>query len=223
MDGWSDKHKKNQYFGVTIHFISIKNGELCMNDRTLLIRELDDAERKDGAYVKKKNRRVFGRVRAVTIHKQYYFRNGQRKQYGHVAAPLQSNSLFCPLNQHTVGKMLKDLPCVKAATAIVAYFKKSGKNKFSTTLKSNVSTRWNSVYYMFDSILKHWEETGDVLRANNAHLDDLNLLCYDELDMLRTFLEEFKKASLELEAHITQHYTWSTLGSEVFCSTCHRK
>lgn len=54
IDGWTDKFKKNQFFGVTIHYISTDGGELVMNERTLLIRELDDNETKDGEYVKQK-------------------------------------------------------------------------------------------------------------------------------------------------------------------------
>lgn len=170
-----------------------------MNDRTLLIRELDDVEKKDGAYVKQKIDEYLEEFGLSPYISNITFVTDRGSNM--VSSLRFSNRIHCfaHLINNTVGKMLKDLPCVKAATAIVAYFKKSGKNKFSTTLKSNVSTRWNSVYYMLDSILKHWAEICDVLRANKAHLDDLNLLCFDELDLLRTFLQEFKKASMELE------------------------
>lgn len=118
-----------------------------------------------------------------------------------VSSLRQCNRIHCfaHLINNTVEKMLKDLECVKAVSAIVGYFKRSGCNKFGTTLKSNVPTRWNSVYFMFDSVLKHWDEIVSILRAKKVHMNDLAVIEYEEMEMLRDFLKKFKDASQEIE------------------------
>lgn len=199
IDGWSDKYKKNHYFGVSIHYISSEDGELVLNDRTLLLRELDDDEKKDGEYVKRKIDEYLEEFELLRNIDKIVFVTDRGTN---MITSLRSNNrihCFAHLINNTVEKMLKDIPSVKAVSAIVGYFKKSGKNKFGTSLKSNVLTRWNSVYYMIDSFLTHWKEIESVLRANKAHLDDLTSISYDELEMLRDFLKKFKDASTEIE------------------------
>lgn len=203
IDGWTDKYKKIHHFGVSIHFISSENGELVLNDRILLIREMDDDLKKDGAYVKRKIDQYLEEFDLMPHINNITFVTDRGTN---MISSLRNNHrvhCFAHLINNTVGKIVKDLECVKAATAIVAYFKKSGKNKFKTTLKSNVSTRWNTVYYMLDSILTHWDEIVSILRTQKVHLNDLAAMSYDELEMLRDFLKKFKEASTELEG---SHY-----------------
>lgn len=199
IDGWSDKYKKIHYFGVSIHYITSQDGELVLNDRTLMIREMD-AEVKDGDYVKQKINEFLAEFDLLAHVDKITFVTDRG---GNMVSSLRHNSrvhCFAHLINNTVGKMLHELECVKAATAIVGYFKKSGQNTlFGTSLKSNVTTRWNSVFYMLDSILKHWTDICSILRAKKVHLDDLAKLDFDELEMLRDFLKKFKDASTELE------------------------
>lgn len=203
IDGWTDKFKKNQYFGVSIHYISLENGELVLNDRILLLRELTDDQKKDGDYVKSKIDEYLNEFDLLPHINNITFVTDRGTNM--VTSLRHNNRVHCfaHLINNTVGKMVKNLECVKAATSIVRYFKKSGKNKFGTALKSNVKTRWNSVYYMIDSILKHWDEIGSILRTHKAHLNDLATMSKDELELLREFLKKFKEASDEVEG---SHY-----------------
>lgn len=174
-----------------------------LNDRTLLIRELDDDQKIDGEYVKRKIDDYLEEFGLLPHINKITFVTDRGSNM--VSSLRHNNRIHCfaHLINNTVGKMLKGLECVEAATSIVRYFKKSGCNKFGTTLKSNVSTRWNSVYFMVDSILMHWEEICSILRTKKVHLDDLAKLSYDELEMLRDFLKKFKEASTEIEG---SHY-----------------
>lgn len=199
IDGWSDKYKKSQFFGVSIHYISCESGELVLNDRTLLLRELDDDEKKDGEYVKRKIDEYLKDFELLRYINNITFVTDRGSN---MVTSLRFNNrihCFAHLINNTVEKILKDLTCVKSVSSIVGYFKKSGKNKFGTSLKSHVSTRWNSVFYMIDSVMTHWEEISSILRTSKVHLDDLTAISYDELEMLRNFLKKFKDASTEIE------------------------
>lgn len=202
IDGWSDKFKKNHYFGVSIHYISCADSELVLNDRILLLRQLDDDEKKDGEYVKRKIDEYLEEFDLLPHINNITFVTDRGTNM--VSSLRHNNRVHCfaHLINNTVGAMVKDLECVEAATSIVRYFKKSGNNKFGTSLKSNVTTRWNSVYFMIDSILRHWNDIGSILRAKKVHLDDLNKMSYDELEMLRDFLGKFKQASMEVEGSL---------------------
>lgn len=40
LDCWTDKCRRACFFGLTIHYLSLENGDLILNDRVLVIREL---------------------------------------------------------------------------------------------------------------------------------------------------------------------------------------
>jgi len=69
----------------------------------------------------------------------------------------------------------------------------------STSLKQEVSTRWNSVYYLLESVLKNFDEIEHILRTTG---ESYRLVGIDKLLLqeLTNFLEVFKFASEELEA-----------------------
>lgn len=54
IDCWMDNEKKTTYFGVTVHYISMVNGKLVLNDRVLVIRELCAEISKSGEYLRSK-------------------------------------------------------------------------------------------------------------------------------------------------------------------------
>lgn len=199
IDGWTDKFKKSSFFGVSLHYISSENGELVLNDRTLLIRELEDNETKDGEFVKREIDKYLKEFELEPFIENVTFVTDRGTNM--VSALRNSNHIHCfaHLINNTVDKILKKLDCVRAATAIVKYFKSSGNNKFGISLKSNVSTRWNSVFYMIDSILTNYAELSRILRTKRLHLDDLAAIPHETLTSLRNFLRKFADASTEIE------------------------
>lgn len=54
MDGWTDAGTKTAYFGLTVHYISRVEGQLVLNDRVLVIRELSAETVKSGEYLRTK-------------------------------------------------------------------------------------------------------------------------------------------------------------------------
>ncbi len=51
-----------------------------------------------------------------------------------------------------------------ACHELVRYFKKSGLNsKLEITLKSDIITRWNSIYFMLKSIFDNYEQIEMIL------------------------------------------------------------
>lgn len=199
VDGWTDKYKKIHYFGVSIHYISYECDELCLNDRILLIREMDE-EIKDGDFVKRKIDEYLTEFELMPYIDNITFVTDRGSN---MVTSLRNNNrvhCFAHLMNNTVGKMLEKLECVKRCSSIVHYFKRSGQSTlFGTTLKSLMTVRWNTVYYMIDSIIKHWQDISRILREKKTHLDDLAKISLDELKMLRALLEPFKKATAEIE------------------------
>jgi len=99
---------------------------------------------------------------------------------------------------------LHDCPGIEsllsASKELVRYFKKAGLMRhLSTSLKQEVSTRWNSVYYLLESVLKNFDEIEHILRTKG---ESYRLVGIDKLLLqeLTNFLEVFKFASEELEA-----------------------
>lgn len=212
LDCWTDKCRKATYFGLTLHYISYEGEQLKLNDRVLVIRELL-AEKKDGDFLKEKvleyliefdlmqymeDKVVFVSDRGSNIVKALH-------AYNHI-------NCFAHMIHNCVEKMLDELPALNIVTAIVKYFKSSGHNaSFDTTLKSYVSTRWNSVFRMLESFIEHWDAISRILstsprdkkdkqEAKKKHLAQFKTISRDELILLRDFLRPFKTATDEIEA-----------------------
>jgi len=69
-------------------------------------------------------------------------------------------------------KGLDELPRVRSlltgSKELVRYFKKSGNMKLlPTSLKQEVCTRWNTMFYLLESVLKNYEEVSHILLTNN--------------------------------------------------------
>lgn len=199
MDGWRDKYKKIQYFGLTIHYITNVNHELIMNDRILMIRELEN-ESHDGAFVARKIREYIEEFGLTPHVERITFVTDRGSNMVSALRKERRVHCFAHLINNTVSTMLKDNEIVAAASAIVHYFKMSGQNTvFGTTLKSHVRTRWNTVFYMNASILQHYEEISSILREKAKHLDDLEKISRSKLQLMQDLFKKFKDASTELE------------------------
>lgn len=160
---------------------------------------MDDSETKDEDYVKRKIESYLLEFGVLPCIDDFTFVTDRGTNMA--SALRYSNHIHCfaHLINNTVGKMMKDVPCVKSATSIVQYFKKSDNNKFPNTLKSNGSTRWNTIFFMSDSVVDNFDRTSSILRSKKVHLTDLAAIPYDKLILLRDFLKLFKEASTALE------------------------
>lgn len=82
--------------------------------------------------------------------------------------------------------------------SLVTYFKRSGlNNKLDTSLKQSVPTRWNSVFYMFQSVQKSFDECTALL-VERKELTKMGHIDINLLNLLVSLLEPFEKATREL-------------------------
>lgn len=85
---------------------------------------------------------------------------------------------YAHLIHNLVGTMLEDTEVneiIKKCSKLTAYMKNTGLNaQLKTSLKLWVSTRWNSVYMMIDSILVNYNDIHDILTKKQRVLDMYN-------------------------------------------------
>lgn len=227
MDCWMDNEKKTTYFGLTVHYTSTVDDQIVLNDRVLLIRELSAETTKSGEYLRSKIIEYLTEFDLLDcLEKKLIFISDRGTNMVSSVRFYENIHCFAHLLNNTLSKVFKKDPhksiaeqswsfCkVQAVTAIVKYFKSSAlATRFKPTLKSNVSTRWNSVYNMLESFIHHWDLINEILHSTKKHLQDLNSITLNELEILRDFLKPFKTSTDELEAskhptlcHVIPHY-----------------
>lgn len=140
---------------------------------------------------------------------------------------------YCHLINNLVGKMLalEDVKkIITAASDLASYVKNAGLcTQLDSTLKTYCKTRWNSVYQMFDSIIKNYAKILNVLgdkqaaqaqtpsyRSNSSsrqHKQPLDYVCdvnLSAIEAIAAFLKPFRDMTLCLEGHKapTIHMVW---------------
>lgn len=82
---------------------------------------------------------------------------------------------------------------------LVKYCKSSNiQSQLSAKLMASNVTRWNSTYTMLRSILRSLDELSEVL-ANSNQTERIEMIDFEAINELITFLKCFKKATIELE------------------------
>jgi hypothetical protein len=108
---------------------------------------------------------------------------------------------------------------ISADKSIVGYFKHSGHNKnLNHTLKQDVSTRWNSQYFMLQSLSNELNDVTTILENKKQKKNSVKVGALQNIDsqLLRDvidFLHPFRAVTvqLSLETEPTFHRVWSTL------------
>lgn len=168
IDGWLDKTKKVAFFGMTVHFMEERNGKFELNDRILCTREMD-AETKDGAYIKSEIKKHLKSFDLYRLRKKFTFVSDRGSNMVSALRTYENIHCFAHMLNNTVQKMLASVEDhLKPVKALVKYFKVTGLNSgLDESLKSYVSTRWNSVFYMVKSVLANWVHIQEVLILSN--------------------------------------------------------
>lgn len=220
MDGWSDSQTKSSYFGLTAHYISKSaSGELVLNDRVLVIRELSPDRTKSGEYIHEKLMEYLAEYElSDCTENNLVFVSDRGTNMSTALRALENSHCFAHMLNSALYRIFKKernknisehnwaFRMMHHATAIVKYFKASALCKqFSPTLQSNVATRWNSVHNMLTSVIRHFEKIETLLRNSGNRLDDLNAISIDQLKILVEFLTPFKTSTDDVEA--TRHPT----------------
>lgn len=154
LDEWTDKCRKISYFGLTMHYLVEVEDRLEISNRVLLIREIS-AEGKDGAYLRDKITEYMKEYNIERhVNTKIVFISDRGPGISAACRSFQSGHCFAHMVHNVVEKMLEKNKTVASVSAIVKYFKASGLNAmFEQTLKSYVSTRWNTVHRMFESVI----------------------------------------------------------------------
>lgn len=134
-----------------------------------------------------------------------------------VAAFNQFDHIYCinHLLNNVVEKSIKQVDEIaelcNMCSKVAKYFKNSGENSnLDTSLKSFCPTRWNTVFYLFDSIEKNWLQIGNILQQKNElqRIENINIsLIKGIIKLLKPFEEASK--TLEGEKYATIHLVFA--------------
>ncbi|XP_073822587.1 uncharacterized protein [Musca autumnalis] len=205
-DLWKDDFLKRTYIGATAHYI--KDGSL--SHKVLAMRGMDNLKN-TGHNIRIKMENIlkdFGcelnhLVRVVTD------RGSNMK-----TAFSNEQHIFCinHLLNNVIEKAIADVEEVKTMSCecakVVKYFKKAGINSsLHSTLKSYTPTRWNTIYFLLESIKQNWtditrmlEEKDEYRRISHLNLGTIN----DIVEILKPFEESSRL--LEAENYPTLHH-----------------
>lgn len=137
---------------------------------------------------------------------------GSNIKFGLIKAGYIRLTCYAHIIHNLVSAILKEetvSAIIKKCTELCSYMKNSGLNKeLKTTLKMCVSTRWNSVYIMINSIIDMYDAVYDLLLSRQRALNEMRLkqgrqpensltelvtsLCLADLVKIRDFLKPFK-------------------------------
>jgi hypothetical protein len=201
-DHWTDDMIKNAYQAFTAHFITAK---FKLVEKCLGLYEFPEA--KKAIAVKNKTTTVLASFTGENSTHEIVFvtDNGSnmRAAYkndvrisctGHNINLVVENSLKCEASSECV-QMLK------IAREMVGYFKHSGHNKdLEHTLKQDVSTRWNSQFFMLQSLLSNYDDVMQILEQEKQFdkLEHLSSVSKTDLTSTINFLHDFHTATVQL-------------------------
>lgn len=129
------------------------------------------------------------------------------ENYNHICC---SNHLL----HNVLEKSFKDVAAfqtiIEECKNLVKYFKKASINhQLKTTLKSLCTTRWNTVYYMLESILKNFTEINNILQQK-SEINRITFINanYNIIKEIVSFLNHFEKISTKIEgsSYPTLHF-----------------
>lgn len=183
MDCWLDKAKKVTFFGVTAHFIEETSDGFILNDRIICARDLH-TDAKDGLYLRGKLLEYLTSYNLENLISKLVFVSDRGSNIRKALEIYEAIACFAHMVNNLVDSMLVEISdLVVSVKALVKYFKVTGLNAaLDTTLKSFVPTRWNSVFYMIESVIINYDPINSILqekkeghRLNNIDLNALKV------------------------------------------------
>lgn len=227
MDLWKDNHKGVHYNGITAHINIVENNNIVRKSFVCHCSQIIDLT-KTNQVLRESVTAVFEKY---GIEPNIFAKRVERisDRGSNVVLALSKNgeirfNCYCHLINNLLSKMCsKDAriayDVIHNSSELVNYMKTSGMNAFLPyTLKSFVSTRWNIVFYMIESICKVYNDIHELLLKKEnetrtfTYVRKLTCIDHDDLIKLITFLKPFKEMSVNLEYanKITLHQVWPT-------------
>jgi len=201
-DMWTESYRQVSYITVTVHYVT---DEWKLVERVIATREFDPDLRHTAANIKQVVNAILTEFSVDPSKVVFVTDRG-----ANVLAAMQDwKHISC--SDHMLNTVLTTLfdnldecPQIKALLAgskeLVRYFKKSGLMRhLNTALKQEVSTRWNTMFYLLEYVLINFNEVQHILTTRG---EGYRMAAVDKalLEVIAPFLEVFKAASLELEA-----------------------
>lgn len=231
VDLWKDAYRGVTYAGIVAHYNLLSDDKIERKSVVCSVTQIKELT-KTNVHIRRTILEIFEKNFGIPEEIFAEKVKGISDRGKNVAMALATGGnivlhCYCHLLNNLVENMCK-FECVKTiisnASTLVNLMKTSGMNsRLKTTLKSNVVTRWNSVYYMLNSINVNYDQLLEILtqkeRETMKYIYVAKLSCLDRTEIidLITFLKEFEKWSvaLESEKEITLHKVWPT-----YCKMC---
>lgn len=221
-DIWQDKYKRMSYLCLTVHLCESTTNVLT--DFVLAMQPMDPKRKKDNIHVREI---IMAKLVSFGIEKYVKHFTFISDRGGNIRVALQD---FVRLNcfphfLHSIVKHACQVESVKelidSCASLVKYFKFNGLNNLlDWTLKSAISTRFNYVIMMLDSIYKQYDAVKKILQDRNESIR-LRNIDSNHIEKLVEFLKPFQDASRFTEANNkpTLSYVWLGI-SEVTMNCC---
>ena len=204
-DMWTETRTLTSYITVTAHYIT---DEWILKDRVLATREFDSDMRHTGVNIQNVLIAILAEFDITANNVVFVTDRGANmlaalRNFVHISC---CDHMLNTVQSHLFNPdKMDEIPEVRALMTaskdLVRFFKKApGLMKhLKTTLKQEVSTRWNTMFTMLDSVYENYAEVEHILDARN---ETYRLANIDKtlLGKLVDFLRLFKEASDELEA-----------------------
>lgn len=235
IDGWTDDHVHRSYLGLValLAYEEAASGAIVRRKFTLHVNEMEEMVKSKEVITNHFYSVLsqYGLSRDEIKEKVFVVDDrGGNIRYAIFDEGIAQILCYCHLINNLVGKMLS-LEEVKkhitAASELVNYVKNGGLcTKLDSTLKTYCKTRWNSVFLMFDSIIRNYAQILSVLgdkqaaqsqnnsnRSSAQRKSPLDYVCDFELPAIRAiadFLQHFRNMTVTLEGHQkpTLHLVW---------------
>lgn len=221
IDIWQDKHKRLSYFCITLHYYD--RSAMKLVDLILTMCVMEPGRKKDQIY-----------LREIIDDKLVDYGLSELRQClvfisdrgGNIRAALKYDTrLNCfPHFLHNIVKYGCEVDSVKRliieCAALVKYFKFTGlNNMLEKSLKSAISTRFNYVFMMLNSIDDQWDAIKAILEQRHE-ISRLANIDRESIKGLTKLLNSFNIASKITECTYKDTLSHVWIGITEICSMC---
>lgn len=171
-DMWTETFTQTSYITVTVHYIS---DDWNLVERVLATKEFDPELRHTGGNINTSLLAILSDFEVNAEKVVFVTDRGANmlkalKDHKHISCC--DHMINTVLSHVFDDEVLDELPRVRSLLSgskeLVRYFKKSGNMRLlPTSLKQEVSTRWNTMFYLLESVMKNYKEIAHILLTNN--------------------------------------------------------
>lgn len=202
VDMWTDDFRKRSYLGVTAHYI---NDDYELNDRVLNIKDFPAQMRHTATNICTEIISCLRRWKISSEESKLVFVSDRGPNI--VASLKDYNRLNCI--EHVLNNITEKLceeddvkSIVTDCKKLVALFKNTGlNNELPQTLKAPADTRWNTIFYMFESIIANYQSARTLLenRSKKDELHVIDQIHVNEVSALVKFFKPFEQMTMVLQ------------------------